>query len=34
MPWLTDQELSYLMSNYWTPEDAALKALEEGKFMP
>ena len=33
MPWLTDQELSYLMANYWTPEDAALKAMKEGKFM-
>ena len=33
MPWLTDRELEYLMSNYWAPEDRALKELKEGKFL-
>lgn len=34
MPWLTDAELEYLKTLYWTPEDKALKALKENKFMP
>lgn len=33
MPWLTDRELEYLMSNYWTPEDRELKEMKEGKFL-
>lgn len=34
MPWLTDRELSYLMANYFTPDDNYLKSLKENKFMP
>lgn len=33
MPWLTDRELEYLMSNYWAPEDRVLKEMKEGKFL-
>lgn len=33
MPWLTDRELEYLMSNYWAPEDRELKEMKEGKFL-
>lgn len=33
MPWLTDAELEYLKTLYWTPEDKALKALKEDKFL-
>ena len=33
MPWLTDRELEYLMSNYWTPERRELKEMKEGKFL-
>lgn len=33
MPWLTDEELDYLMANFWTPEDRELKELKENKFL-
>lgn len=33
MPYLTDQELEYLMAQFWTPEDDALKERKEKKFM-
>lgn len=34
MPWLTDRELEYLISNHWTPESEALKELKKAKFLP
>lgn len=33
MPWLTEEELDYLMANFWTPRDRELKELKENKFM-
>ena len=34
MPWLTAQELDYLISNHWTPESGELKELKKAKFLP
>lgn len=34
MPWLTDRELEYLISNHWTPESGELKELKKAKFLP
>ena len=33
MPWLTDEELDYLMSGFWTPRNKELKTLRENQFL-
>lgn len=34
LPGLTDEELEYLMSNFWKPEDRELSEMRERGFMP
>lgn len=34
LPGLTDEELEYLMSNFWKPEDRELSEMKERGFMP
>lgn len=33
MPWLTERELEYIMSNFWTPDSDDLKTLRDRKFI-